>query len=116
MSNEISKTETWRKSRAFTWMAVVTSLLTVAAFGFFLFKVDKLEKEYGEIRDDRERILREIDNRYEQHSKLLAKIQTLETKKSVLEDDLAKGRSLQRNLETLNEGINPSLTYGDISV
>ena len=73
-SNETSVTETWRKSRTFTWIAVITALLTLSAFGIVLYKVNALESEYGEIRASKERILREIESGQEQHTLLLSDI------------------------------------------
>ncbi|WP_108835265.1 hypothetical protein [Tateyamaria sp. Alg231-49] len=99
------KHEEWRKSRTFTWMAVTASVLVVAVFGYTLFKVNVLETEYGEIQGNKVRILRQIENREEQHAELLAKIQKLETEKSLLEDDLAVSRVRQEELAALNEGV-----------
>ncbi len=103
--NQMPKHEEWRKSRTFTWMAVTASVLVVAVFGYTLFKVNVLETEYGEIQGNKVRILRQIENREEQHAELLAKIQKLETEKSLLEDDLAVSRVRQEELAALNEGV-----------
>lgn len=94
----------------FTWMAVGSAALTVAVFSILLFKVNVLETEYGEIRGNKARIVREIESRKEEHTELLADIQSLKIDKSVLEGDLATARVLQQELGILTEGISAAET------
>lgn len=108
--NQVPKPDEWRKSRMFTWMAVGLAAITVAVFSILLFKVNVLETEYGEIRGNKARILREIESRKEEHTELLAEIQSLETDKFVLEGDLANARNLQQKLGILGEGISDAET------
>lgn len=51
-----SSNVTSRKSHTYTWVAIVSALVTVSLLGLLLWKVNELEAEFGTIRVDRARI------------------------------------------------------------
>ena len=104
-SNETSVTETWRKSRTFTWIAALTALLTISAFGFVVYKVNALESEYGEIRASKERILRDIESGQEQHTLLLSDINSGKQELAGLRAEVTRAQTLQNQLSDLNEQV-----------
>ena len=105
LSNETSVTETWRKSRTFTWIAALTAFLTICAFGFLVYKVNALESEYGEIRASKERILRDIENGQEQRALILSDVDSSKQELAGLKAEVAQAQALQKLLSDLNEQV-----------
>ena len=100
-----SSNATSGKSRTNTYIAGLLGLVILGLLAFLLFRVDKMERDFGYLRDNKIQIERDVAQEEERRDELRAEVDSLAEQKTALVSDVTLFESRSARLEQMNVEI-----------